>query len=176
MERASRLVEFYAGEQPDDRGRFLRDIHCWPDDRLEAVHDYVQWLFPLLEPSAFNPDAPVLDAATIAEFRARPELQVNLRASFLRMLRFYGLHWEAGRVTPAPGFEARSATWLSPSNHNHLRITRILLSLRLLGLGAEALAFYEFLAGLYHREQGAITPASFRFWTSAAHDPLPLGL
>jgi hypothetical protein len=170
-----RLVQFYAGEQPDDRGRFLNDIHNWSDNRLEAVHDYIQWLFPLLEPSAFQPQAPVLDAVTIAAFRARPELQHNLRTSFLRLLRFYGLEWEAGRVVPAAQFEARAANWLSPSNHNHLRITRILLSLRLLGLEAEAQAFYTFLAALYRREPGRITAVSFRFWTSAAQDPLPPG-
>jgi len=173
----SGILDFYAGEKTDDRGRYLSELWNWPDERLEDVHDYIQWMFPLRDRSAFNAQAPVLDAETIAAFRARPELQENLRTSFLRMLRFYGLAMEGGHVTAAPIFAARSSNWLWANNHNHLRITRILVSLRLLGLESEAQAFYAFLAALYEREKGnarpAITATSFRFWTAAARDPLP---
>src|ERR1051326_6842308 len=106
----ARIIGFFSGEAPDDEGRYLHDIQRWPDHRLESVHDFIQWMFPLPEPSPVNPDAPVLDAATIAEIRARPELQENLRASWMRMKRFY----EGTRH------------WITPGNHNHLRITRIL--------------------------------------------------
>ena len=172
-----RILEFYAGEKTDDRGRYLRDLWNWPDERLEDVHDYIQWMFPLRDPSAFNPQAPVLDVEAIAAFGASPELQQNLRTSFLRILRFYGLEMSGERIAAAPAFAARSRNWLSANNHNHLRITRILVSLRLLGLEPEAQAFYAFLAALYEREKGnarpAITATSFRFWTAAARDPLP---
>jgi len=167
-----RLVEFYAGEQPDDRGRYLSDILAWSDDRLERVHDYIQWLFPLREASAFQPLAPVLDDAAIAEFRRRPELQAGLRTAFLRLLQFYGLEWVDDHVVPASHFEKSAANWLSPSNHNHLRITRILTSLRLLGLDAEGQALYLFLAELYRRRPESITATSFRYWSAAAKNPL----
>src|SRR4051812_18614981 len=115
----SELVKFYSGAAPDDRGRFLSEIQGWPDHRLEQVHDFIQWLFPLREPSGANPDAPALDDADIREFRSSPELQSNLRASYLRMLSFYS---------------APAKHWLTPGNHNHLRITRMIKSMRLLGL------------------------------------------
>ncbi|MGO8809488.1 MAG: opioid growth factor receptor-related protein [Candidatus Sulfotelmatobacter sp.] len=60
----------------------LSCLHC---------HDYVQWLFPLPEPSGFNLAAPVLNRESIQAFRARPDLQEKLRVSFLRMMNFYGL-------------------------------------------------------------------------------------
>lgn len=56
---ADRLVSFYAGASPDDSGRYLRDTHIWPDDRLERTHDYIQWLFPLREQSGFKVSAGV---------------------------------------------------------------------------------------------------------------------
>jgi hypothetical protein len=93
----SLIILFYSGRQPDDRGRYLDDIQKWSDDRLESVHDFIQWMFPLREPSGVNPTAPVLDAATIAEFRSRPDVQEKLRASFTRMLKFYGME-TAGAV------------------------------------------------------------------------------
>jgi len=85
---SSWIIRFYEGEAPDDRGRSLRQIWRWPDEKFERVHDYIEWLFPLPEPSSFNPEAPILDEETIREFRTRPELRASLRSSFLRMLAF----------------------------------------------------------------------------------------
>src|SRR5262245_5587601 len=64
----SRLLDFYRGEGTDAEGRRLDDILAWRDGRLEAVHDFIQWLFPLPEPSRFNPDAPLLTPHDIAAF------------------------------------------------------------------------------------------------------------
>jgi hypothetical protein len=171
---ANRLVSFYAGVSPHDAGRYLREIHIWPNERLEQTHDYIQWLFPLRERSGFNVTAPVLDDQAIAEFLARRELRQNLRTSFVRMLLFYGFTLKDGpplRVARASSFTERGQVWLSWVNHNHLRITRILKSLKLLGLGEEADAFFGCLQELYQeektRERQRISPETFRFWQDA---------
>jgi hypothetical protein len=156
----NRILAFQSGLAADGRGRYLRDIQQWPDERLEMVHDFIQWMFPLPEPSGVNPDAPVLDRATIAAFESAAEL----RTSFLRMLSFYGLQYTDGKVTRAPNFAERAPNWLAPGNHNHLRITRILKCLRLLGLEAESRAFYECLVGIHAERPQAITERTFRFW------------
>ena len=166
------IIDFYNGDAPDDRGRFLSEIQGWPDDRLESVHNYIQWLFPLPEPSPVNPSAPLLDSTAIREFGRRPELRERMRASFLRMLQFYGLEWSDGEVRQAGNHAERSRNWLSPGNHNHLRITRILRCLRLAGLEAESSAFFACLRAIYEEERvkprPAISAETFRFWTSAA--------
>ena len=161
------LVEFYSGHAPDHAGRFVGQIQQWPDERLEAVHDFIQWLFPLLEPSPVNPLAPALDSETIEAFAAQPELRQNLRRSFFRMLRFYGLAMHSGAVYRAVDFEERAANWLHPGNHNHLRITRILKSLALLGLREEARALLKCLETIYAREPGKISAVTMRFWRGA---------
>jgi len=145
----SRIIAFYSGTEPDHRGRYLHEIQRWADDQLEAVHDYIQWLFPLPEPSGFNLAAPVLNRQSIQEFRTRPDLQEKLRVSFLRMMDFYGLDVRSGEqvtVNRTSNFAAKATVWLSPGNHNHLRITRILRCLSLLGLEAEAKAFFDCLS------------------------------
>jgi hypothetical protein len=167
---ASRLVEFYSGQAPDHAGRFIHQIQQWPDERLEAVHDFIQWLFPLTEPSPVNPLAPVLDRQTIEAFATRPELRQSLRLSFLRMLRFYGLEMLPGpkpAIQRAANFTERAANWLHPGNHNHLRITRILKSLALLGLREEASQFLECLETIYAEKPGRISAVSLRFWREA---------
>lgn len=173
------IIGFYSGAKPDDHGRHLREIQGWPDDALEEVHNFIQWMFPLIDASPVNPRAPVLDRETIAAFRSRPDLQDNLRASFHRMLQFYGLRVLPGspsRVERAPNFEHRAGNWLSAGNHNHLRITRIIKCLRLLGLESDAQAFFNCLMDIYAVESKkrwpAISSTTFRFWSSAAEDPL----
>jgi len=51
-------------------------------------------------------------------------------------------------VLRAPFFAERAKNWVTPGNHNHLRITRVLKSLRLLGLEPETAGFFECLAFL----------------------------
>jgi hypothetical protein len=167
-------LEFYSGISPDHRGRYLREILDWSDEELERTHDYIQWLFPLLERSGFNVNAPVLDSRVIEEFRSQLDLQQSLRASFLRMLRFYGLEIEELHpvaIRRAPFFSVRAGNWLTASNHNHLRITRILKSLSILGLEAEAAAFFSSLADIYNIEGDKDMPGisfdTFRFWQVA---------
>jgi hypothetical protein len=172
--RESTLINFYAGGGSDNRGRMLSEIHRWSDEELERTHDYIQWLFPLSERSAFNMHAPILDAKVIQEFRARPELRENLRASFVRMLAFLGFRLltdEPLRVVPAADFGEQAQNWLTPGNHNHLRITRILKSLRILGLEEEATALFRCLEGLHGKESRTprprISEETFSYWRSA---------
>ncbi|GHT51607.1 hypothetical protein FACS1894102_7520 [Spirochaetia bacterium] len=43
----SAIIDFYKGQAPDAKGRMLCDIHKWNYSKLEDVHTYIQWLFPL---------------------------------------------------------------------------------------------------------------------------------
>jgi hypothetical protein len=166
----SRLVEFYRGEATDSEGRSLQELWSWGDNDLEAVHDFIQWLFPLPEPSRYNPDAPLLTAEDLAAFRADERLRANLRKSFERIVAFLGLSLTAdGEVVEGPNFAARVPdVWAFP-NHNWLRITRILRSLTLLGLPDEARAFYRRLEAFHRARRFPIPAKTFRYWTEAVH-------
>lgn len=171
----SRLVGYYSGETPDDQGRYLTDIQRWNDDQLEGVHDFIQWMFPLRERSGVNAGAPILDEFTVQQFRSRPDLREMLKTSLARMLAFYGLELNTegiARVVQRQNFAARSRNWLWPGNHNHLRITRIIKSLKALGLEAEADAFFACLSLIYEAEkektQPGITARTYQFWREAA--------
>ena len=137
----------------------MQDILDRDDAWLEAVHDYIQWLFPLPEPSPFNPAAPVLTVADIAAFAADP----SLRAALARMEKFYGL----GRAdAPRP--------WLTPGNHNFRRLTRILRALALLGLRAEAEALLARLEALCSAPEAAaaVGRVTRGYWRDAVAGPL----
>lgn len=161
------IVEFYSGKSTDTSGRTLRQIQGWGYDNLENVHNYIQWLFPLSEPSRFNPLAPVLDAEQIAEFHVDAELRARLLASLDTMLGFYGFERTNVSIVRSSAWAERSRNWLTLGNHNHLRLTRILKSLSILGLKDHAHALFEALDNIYSERSSVISNATMGYWKRA---------
>ena len=151
---AGPLHAFLAGVGRDGRGRLTADVLRFPDSDLETVHDYIQWLFPLATRSAAQPQSPVLTDVEIAAIRADPRAVDTLKAATERMLRFYrDTRW-----------------WLSSHDHNHLRITRILHSLRLLVGPNEAENFYKAILALNEAAGAPVNARSLHYWAEAAGD------
>ena len=168
----SALIAFYRGDGRDHRGRLLSHIHQYSNESLERHHDYIQWLFPLQEPSAANPEAPLLTSADIAAFAVDESLRKALIRSFRLMLQCYSLELveDGDTITVRQGdfFDEYSRIWLTPGNHNFLRITRILRSLSLLGLQQHAVAFLKCLEDIYAEEQKTIGETTMSYWRRAA--------
>jgi hypothetical protein len=165
----SRITDFYREQGTDAEGRSLQEILGWDDERLEEVHDFIQWLFPLPEPSRFSPDAPLLSPEDVAAFHAGPALQANLRRSYQRFLAFLGLaEGEDGRVQEGAAFASRIPDVWAVPNHNWLRISRVLRSLWLLGLRAESQALYTWLTETHRQHRFPIGSDTFAYWKAAA--------
>jgi hypothetical protein len=64
-------------------------------------------------------------------------------------------------------FYASTTHWLTPNNHNHLRITRIISSLYKLGQPAAAQEFYDFIKAKADAVPGSATPLTLSFWEKA---------
>jgi hypothetical protein len=148
---AGPLHAFLSGTGPDGRGRFVSDVLEFADSELERHHDFIQWLFPLPVRSSAQPRAPVLTQAEAAAIRADPRARSNLSLGKERMLRFY-------RDTGA---------WRSAADHNHLRITRIIKSLKLLVGEHEAREFYNDILKLKDEARAPINPVTLQYWKEA---------
>ncbi|XP_031588923.2 opioid growth factor receptor-like protein 1 [Oreochromis aureus] len=131
-------LNFYLGKKrsvPD--GVYITDIHeKWYGDyeRLEYVHTYIQWLFPLQEPGV-NYEASTLTKEEITDFLNHSIAKENLLKSYKLMLDFYGIvlcDEKTGEVRRAEHWEERFHN-LNSHTHNNLRITRILKCLGTLG-------------------------------------------
>ena len=161
------LLRFYAGKGTDDRGRTIADIWGYSHEELEDVHDYIQWLFPLADASAFNPGAPLLDDETVARFRRDEVLRTNLERSLRVMLEFYGLAIAGQEILRVPSFGERSRNWLTPGNHNFLRLTRMLKSLSMLGLENRARQLLQALEEIDGKRPRIIGERTLSFWRCA---------
>jgi hypothetical protein len=147
----SAITAFLEGEGMDSRGRTVFDVLAFDDAALERTHDFIQWLFPLTEPSRAVPDAPVLTAAEVEAIRRSVMAQCSLAAATDRMAAFYG----AGH------------DWLMPNDHNHLRITRIIRSLRLLRDDEAADAFRAFILARVEATRAPVSARSRGYWATA---------
>uniref|UniRef100_A0A7N8XRD4 Opioid growth factor receptor 2 n=1 Tax=Mastacembelus armatus TaxID=205130 RepID=A0A7N8XRD4_9TELE len=116
---------------------YINDFHNkWKGDydKLEFVHTFIQWLFPLREPG-MNSWASTLTKEEIQEFLASSIAMENLLKSYKLMLDFYGIKLcdeKTGKVEKASNWEDRFNN-LNSHTHNSLRITRILKCLGTLG-------------------------------------------
>ncbi|XP_019941939.2 opioid growth factor receptor-like [Paralichthys olivaceus] len=131
-------LEFYLGNKPSlPDGIYIQDFHSkWFGNynKLEYVHTFIQWLFPLQEPG-MNHDASILTKEEIEDFLRNDTAKENLLKSYELMLDFYGIELcdkNTGKVKRASNWKDRFQN-LNNHTHNNLRITRILKCLGTLG-------------------------------------------
>ena len=145
------IVGFLEGKTPDRRGRILAMLLQQTDHQAETTHDYIQWLFPLDEPSRSVNGVPVLTELEIDEIRQSTLAQANLAKSARWFL----------------GFLERNDHWIIKYNHNHLRITRVIKSLRLLASDKAADEFKNIVFEYLGDDLNLIDPKARSFWNSA---------
>ncbi|KAL5480038.1 hypothetical protein EMCRGX_G023653 [Ephydatia muelleri] len=122
---------FYANEipcRPD--GALINDIHksWWGQyDKLEHLHGYIQWLFPIRE-QGVNDEAQELQLHEAKRIGSDPVMRERVLKSYELMLDFYGMklkYRNTGEIERADNWKERFHH-LNHSSHNYLRITRIL--------------------------------------------------
>jgi len=143
----SAILSFLEGGH-DRLGRSHAAILALDDATLEARHDYIQWLFPLPEPSRAVSGSPVLTAGDVASLQASAAVQARMADAAARMRLFY----------------SRTSDWLAPFDHNQLRITRIVRSLRLICGDTRADAFRDFALDRVAAAGAPVNARSLQFW------------
>ncbi len=145
---ASPVVSFLNGSGRDGAGRTLGAVLALNDKTLEDRHDFIQWLFPLAEPSRAVPGSPVLTEEDRVAISGSAAALANLAAA-------------AGR--PSAFYEVTDH-WLGRQDHNHLRISRIIRSLRLLVGDTAADNFRDARLADVSAREGKVNPVSLEHW------------
>ena len=143
--------KFLRNEKPDFKGRFLSDIWNFTNEEIEYNHDFIQLIFPLNKPSnaVFN-NLYLKSIKEIDMLKQDDLVQENLIRSrnwFIKFLK-------------------NNNHWKSYSDHNQLRITRIIECLRLIINDKEADNFYEEITQLVG-ENPKINRTTLEFWQNA---------
>jgi hypothetical protein len=147
----SAIVRFLEGEGVDGAGRTLAEVLAYGPAELEQHHDFIQWLFPLAEASVAVPGSPVLSPDEVETIRASGRAQANLADATERMVRFYD----------------QADHWMKRSDHNHLRITRIIKSLRLLSGDRPADRFRSRILDRVEATRAPVNATTRQYWDEA---------
>ncbi len=145
------LLDFLKGTGRDKHGRTHQDILNFSDEQLESVHNYIQWIFPIREMSENVMGSPYLESEEeIETLRSDHQVQENMIKALVRMEDFY----------------RDNDFWLQPNDHNHLRITRIIKSIKLLNSKDNASEFYKFILDRVSNYK-PVTDESLAYWKQA---------
>lgn len=162
----STLIKFFRGDRTDHAGRTIEDILALDDFWLEHTHDYLQWIFPIPEPSQYNARVPVLTREDRAWFRTDRRLRAQQTRALDRMLAFYGLERRGDEIVALSDLNMKTHIWLKPAGHNHLRITRIIRSLQYCSHPELALRLQSVVIDIGKRV-GEVREESIGYWLRA---------
>ena len=145
------LYKFLKNEEKDFQGRFLSDIWSFTDEEIEYHHDFIQLIFPLDKPSeAVDHNIYLKDVNEFLKIKNDKIIKKNIIKSkdwFVKFLK-------------------RNDQWKSYSDHNQLRITRIIECLRLLISDKEADTFYSLILSMVGKDT-EINEITLDYWSKA---------
>jgi len=145
-----KLYDFMTGGF-DHAGRTHAYVCEQSDDWIESTHDFIQWLFPLEEETRKSELMPILSKQEIGLIKKSELAQNSLRISANRMRRFW----------------SKNQHWVTNHDHNHLRITRCIKSLRLLVSNEEAELMKIWLSSVLGPNAKLISKVSLDYWREA---------
>lgn len=106
----TQLTKFLLSDGKIPNGNTFGQIMNQRTAVFEMAHDQIQWMFPLPEPSKVQPGAPILTLTEFHELKAGYFHLDRLVSGKRFMLEFLGNY----------------KLWMNVSDHNHLRISRVI--------------------------------------------------
>jgi hypothetical protein len=145
---------FYLKNLPGPHGLTLAMSRNFVDLDKAGRHDYFQWLFPLQEESSFNKLAPTLDEDLRTFLLSKKKVLENITLTAETYLNYLWYLRDCKK------------SWPSPTDHNNLRISRILRCLNLLNQTECADFIYKVLLR-EHKENKDLTINNMDHFRSA---------
>ena len=146
-----KFSKFLKNEEPDFKGRVLQDIWNFTDDQIEHNHDFIQLIFPLNKPS---------QAVTNDLFlKSKEEINILKEDDIIKQNILKSKDWFTT-------FLKNNNQWKSYSDHNQLRITRIIECLRLLVSDQKANQFYQDIIKMLG-SKNKVNNKTLKFWKNA---------
>jgi hypothetical protein len=147
----SKLTDFLLLEGTNTAGLRFSDVMYLRTADFELEHDFIQWIFPLPEPSKVIPTSPVLtqEDYTLLQNEYYPLGRlVQAKHRYLRFLEEYD-------------------RWMAEHDHNHLRITRAIKCLSLFRGQEYATSFLDAVYVLLGKADRDVTKDVKLYWTEA---------
>ncbi|GAA5184743.1 hypothetical protein GCM10025771_39510 [Niveibacterium umoris] len=159
---------FLAGCGKDHAGRTLQRMIEMSDVDYAVAPDLAGWQFPLPRKGRNCPLGPAPTPEDFAIFAQDAAVIDAMRRSFARTLAVLGLEWVEGEVCKAGNWEHRFDWWANRSGDHDYRISRMIESLSLVGLKAEASAVVRFMEQELPNHRYVDATVALWHWKNAA--------
>jgi hypothetical protein len=156
------LINFFLGYSTDSQGRSIQDILSFSEADLEDNHDFIQWIFPTIEHSQYNFNAPVISENFKLLLKKNTTAQRNFCKTCQLFQNFIGIECKT-RVGSLLLNKQKRMFFDRPS-HNLLRITRVLNSLNQVGKKNCSKKLFNQLEKIIIANPNKISPKSIEFW------------
>lgn len=178
-------IDFLLGRITDHRGRSIEFYSEMDYTQIEECHDYIQWAFPTVNRSAYNPSAPTLPE----DFKSKDvgltvgESDTIHRNMFVLLRKYFDalgieVTFDANALLAPAKFKVREGinpslmTWADRQNHNTLRITRIIESLYVLWSDKQAKELLDFLMYEIVPHNPNLSSVTVAFWYAASENSI----
>lgn len=157
------LILYLKNQGTDNHDRYLSDIWQFDNFQLEYTHNYMQWMFPSDIPSQNMRHSPVLTPAEREVCMADETIQQNFLKSLNIILDFLGIVQQGEYFALNENSADKYQVWLTKYNHNHLRLSRLMRSLALLGQRKSAENLQTFVIRVA-RDSGKVSDETISKW------------
>ena len=154
------LINYFRNEQSDNRACYHKDILQFDENEIEYEHDFIQWIFPTIEKSRFNSDAPVIDKSFSERFQKDELAKSNYCKSCQLYLNYIGFCCDGqGKIKSIKPGRIYELPF-----HNYLRITRMLNSLNQVGNNTCSANLYQALMKDVRTDSNKIDEKTLKYW------------
>ena len=154
------LIRFFRNEETNGRGRYHKDILQFDENEIEYEHDFIQWIFPTIEKSRFNSDAPVIDKSFSERFQKDELAKSNYCKSCQLYLNYIGFCCDGqGKIKSIKPGRIYELPF-----HNYLRVTRMLNSLNQVGNNTCSANLYQALMKDVRTDSNKIDEKTLKYW------------
>jgi hypothetical protein len=155
------VLDFFLGVGYDSSNRSINDVLAFDEHNIESHHDFIQWIFPTKERSAYNQGAPIISGDFRNILFKSNVAQDNFCKTCKMFLSFCGFNCSKSTITDTQAYE--KTVFVRPS-HNLLRITRVLNSLNQTGHENCSEYIFSQLECFYMDNPQSIPIESFAIW------------
>lgn len=162
-------IKFYTARGCDNHGRGIADYLYMTASEWDHTHDVIQWAFPTHVASAYNPNAPLIAPGELKGFYDLKSLQAIQFSLLYFYLRSIGIKYDEA----SKGFYLLDGGYnFDQTSHQHLRITRVITSLRLFQQEELASKFGAFMLQLASQHPERINNTTVEYWKGALTEKL----
>ena len=175
-------IKFLMGEKIDDKSFRFKSCEEFRDassNDLEDYHDFIQVVFPNLEKSGYDNKDLYLNKNLkkwqdlMQDLGIRLKIQKNLKLNLVRILTFFGFKVTLGYSSEIVELKAETnGVAFKPGNHNCLRLTRVLICLKIFGLDREHKLIIDSINSnkeiMMLAKNDSNLKTSYKFWLDSA--------